>query len=137
MYDFLFGKIYPVVSDLALLIFLFDLIIALPISFFRKARVLSGNTILYSSWVFGLQLWLSGLMLTWQIWGLGVALLGILFLGVGVVPIAMLATLFNGKWFELLQLILSLVLVFGSRLLGAYIVSKSIKHETIYSQSNP
>jgi hypothetical protein len=137
MYDFLFGKTYPVVSDIALLIFLFDLIIALPISFFRKARVLSGNTILYSSWVFGLQLWLSGLMLTWQIWGLGVALLGILFLGVGVVPIAMLATLFNGKWFELLQLILSIVLVFGSRLLGAYIVSKSIKHETIYSQSNP
>ena len=134
MYDFLFGKIYPVVSDIALLIFLFDLIIALPISFFRKARVLSGNTILYSSWVFGLQLWLSGLMLTWQIWGLGVALLGILFLGVGVVPIAMLATLFNGKWIELLQLILSIVLVFGSRLLGAYIVSKSIKHETIYSQ---
>lgn len=137
MYDFLFGKIYPVVSDIALLIFLFDLIIALPISFFRKARVLSGNTILYSSWVFGLQLWLSGLMLTWQIWGLGVALLGILFLGVGVVPIAMLATLFNGKLIELLQLILSIVLVFGFRLLGAYIVSKSIKHEIIYSQSNP
>ena len=137
MYDFVFGKIYPLVSDIALLVFLFDLIIALPISFFRKARVLSGNTILYSSWVFGLQLWLSGLMLTLQIWGLGAAIFGLLFLGVGVVPIAMIATLLNGKWAELLQLALSLILVFGSRFLGIYIASKSIKHETTYSQSNP
>jgi len=137
MYDFLFGKLYPWVSDIALLVFLVDLIIVLPISLFRKARMITGSIILYSSWVFGFQLWLTGLMLTLQIWGLGIAIFGLLFLGVGVVPIAMIATLFNGRWPELLQLTLSLILVFGSRLLGFYIASKSIKHEATYSQSNP
>jgi len=125
MYDFVFGKIYPLISDIAFLVFLFDLIIALPLSFFRKTKRFSGTTIFYSSYVFGLQLWLSGLMLTLQIWGIWAALIGILLLGVGVVPIAMIATLLNGMWSEFFQLLLSIILVFGSRILGTYLLGKS------------
>jgi hypothetical protein len=125
MYDFIFGKIYPWVSNIALLFFIIDLIIVLPISFFRKAKRFSGTTIFYSSYVFGLQLWLSGLMLTLQIWGIWAAIIGLLLLGVGVVPIAMIATIFNGMWSEFFQLLLSIVLVFGSRILGAYLLGKS------------
>jgi hypothetical protein len=130
MYDFIFGKIYPWISNIALLVFIIDLIIVIPISFFRKAKRFSGITIFYSSYVFGLQLWLSGLMLTLQIWGIWAAIIGILLLGVGVVPIAMVATIFNGMWSEFIQLLSSIIIVFGSRILGNYLVEKS-NHKNI------
>ena len=125
MYDFIFGRIYPLVSDLAVFAFVFDLIFAIPISFFRKTKNISGNLIISSSYVFGLQLWLSGLLLTLQIWGIWAVIIGLLLLGIGVVPIAMIATLFHGMWMDFGQLILSLILVFGSRILGGRILEKS------------
>lgn len=125
MYDFVFGKLYPFISDIALLVFLFDLIIVLPISFFKKAKRFSGIAISYSSYIFGLQLWLSGLMLTLQIWGIWAVIIGLLLLGIGVVPIAMIATLFHGMWKDFIQLVLSLILVFGARILGAHMLEKS------------
>ena len=125
MYNFIFGKIYPLISDLALLTFIVDVIIVIPISFFRKAKNLSGNMMTYSSYIFGLQLWLSGLMLTLQIWGFWAVIIGLLLLGIGVVPIAMIATLFDGRWMDFGQLLLSLILVFGSRILGGHMLEKS------------
>jgi hypothetical protein len=69
-------------------------------------------------------------MLTLQIWGIWAAIIGILLLGVGVVPIAMVATIFNGMWSEFIQLLSSIIIVFGSRILGNYLVEKS-NHENI------
>jgi len=135
MYDFIFGKLYPLISDIALLTFFADLIVIIPISFFRKAKNLSGTIISYTSYIFGLQLWLSGLFLTLQIWGIWAVIIGLFLMGIGVVPIAVIATLFHGMWWELAQLLLSIVLVFGSRILGVHLLEKSkqinIKYEII------
>jgi len=125
MSDFIFGKIYPWVSDIALLFFLLDVIIFLPISFFKKARKFSGLTITYSSYLFGLQLWLSGLMITLGTWGIWAVIIGVLMLGVGVIPIALIATLSRGMWRPFIELLLSIVLIFGCRALGAYILHRS------------
>ena len=125
MFDFIFGKIYPCISDIALLLFLLDVIIFLPISLFKKARKVSGLTITYSSYLFGLQLWLSGLMITFGTWGIWAVIIGVLMLGVGVIPIALIATLSHGLWRPFMELLLSIVLVFGCRALGAYILHRS------------
>jgi hypothetical protein len=69
MYDFVFGWLYTWISNIQFIVFFIDLIIMIPLSFFRKARGFSGMVIFYSSYLFGFQLWLSGLMLTLQIWG--------------------------------------------------------------------
>lgn len=125
MYDFVFGPLYTWISNIQFVVFFIDLIILIPLSFFRKARRFSGTVIMYSSYLFGLQLWLSGLMVTLQIWGVWAAIIGLLLLGVGVIPIALLATLFNGMWSEFIQLLLSIIIVFGSRILGAYLLKKA------------
>jgi hypothetical protein len=125
VYDFIFGKMYPLISDFALFLFLFDLIIVIPISFFRKAKHFSGTIISGSSYIFGLQLWLSGLLLTLQIWGIWAVIIGLLLIGIGVIPIAMIATLFHGMWMDFAQLLLSIILVFGTRILGARMLEKS------------
>jgi len=60
-----------------------------------------------------------------MIWG-GVALfIGLFLAGVGVVPIAMLATLINGEWATLGQIVLLLVFTFGFRTLGYHFAKKA------------
>lgn len=59
-----------------------------------------------------------------MLWGGIAVFIGLFLLGVGVVPIAMLATLFNGMWSTLGELFLLLILTFGSRFLGIYLVEK-------------
>ena len=124
MYDFVFGWLYTWISNIQFVVFLIDLIIMIPLSFFRKARGFSGTVIMYSSYLFGLQTWLSGLMLTLQIWGVWAAMFGLLLLGVGVVPIALLATLTKGMWSIFIQLLLQVIMVFGARILGKHLLEK-------------
>ena len=129
MYDFIFGKLYPWVSNIALAVFIIDLIVVLPISFFKKPKGLCGIILLNSSYILGLQLWLSGLMLTLQIWGIWAAIIGILLFGVGVIPIALIATSVKGMWNEGFQILLSVLVVFATRMLGAYLIEKSTQRE--------
>ena len=67
-----------------------------------------------------------GLLLTLDLWGGCAAVIGLFLLGIGVVPIAMLATLFNGMWIELGLLVLAVVLTFGLRILGAFLQDTAI-----------
>jgi hypothetical protein len=46
-------------------------------------------------------------------------------LGVGVVPIAMLATLFHGQWSHLGELIVLVILTFGSRFFALWLEEKA------------
>jgi hypothetical protein len=59
-----------------------------------------------------------GLLLTWMLWGGFAVFIGLFLMGIGVVPIAMAATLFKGMWAELGLLVLAVVLTFGLRTLG-------------------
>lgn len=118
-------KLYPWlvgISSLAIVILIFVL---LPLAIFRKTRSLAGNGIMISSWVFGITLWVWGLLLTYHLWGAIAVFIGLFLLGVGVVPIAMLATLFKGMWSTLGELVLLTILTFGTRLAGAFVITKT------------
>jgi hypothetical protein len=69
----------------------------------------------FASYVFGATLWMEGLLLTLFIWGLGAVFIGLCVVGIGVVPIAMLATLLKGMWGPLIELVLLTIMTFGSR----------------------
>ncbi len=119
------AKVYPwllLAFSLTLGITLFILI---PLAFFQKTRKFSGNSMVISSYVFGLTLWVWGLLLTYTLWGGFAVFVGLFLLGVGVVPIAILATLIGGMWPTLGQLILLTVMTFGARFLGAYLIAKA------------
>jgi hypothetical protein len=117
-------KLYPWlvgISSLAIAILIFVL---LPLAIFRKTRAFAGNGMMISSWVFGITLWVWGLILTYHLWGALAVFIGLFLLGVGVVPIAMLATLFKGMWPTLGELVLLTILTFGTRLAGAFVITK-------------
>ncbi len=110
------------VSSIAVLLLIFVL---LPLSAIRKTRGFAAAVILCLSYLFGDTVWMQGLLTTLHIWGVGAVVLGLCFLGVGVVPIAMLATLFHGLWSQLGALIVLAVLAFGSRIFALWLGEKA------------
>lgn len=101
------------------------ILILLPLSLFRRLRGFTGTSIYLSSYLFGLICWLTGFIVTYVLWGAWAIVIGLLFLGGGVVPIGMLASLFKGEWQSLLILFILLVLTFGTRIGGMYIAERS------------
>ncbi|OHA58820.1 MAG: hypothetical protein A2571_00335 [Candidatus Vogelbacteria bacterium RIFOXYD1_FULL_44_32] len=102
-----------------------DILIFLPLTLFKKTKPYAGIAIFSSSYVFGLGLWMFGLLLTFFHWGYWGVIIGLIFLGVGVVPTAMLATLLNGEFLALGILLLFTFITFASRFLGLNIIENS------------
>ena len=80
-----------------------------------------------ASYVFGATLWVRSLLVTYTLWGgIGLAI-GLFMAGVGVVPLALLATLFNGLWSTLGELVLGLILTIGVRVWGLRLLEKAAR----------
>ena len=118
---FIFGtawassKLLPLFSVLTWIAFGLVVFIFLPLAIPRATRGFSSIALFISSYVFGATLWMEGLLLTLFIWGLGAVFIGLVIAGVGVVPIAMLATLLKGLWWPLIELVLLTIMTFASR----------------------
>jgi hypothetical protein len=78
-----------------------------------------------SSYVFGLELWLRSLLFTYILWGGFWVIVGLAFAGVGVLPMALLATGFAGYWDVFLWLCIGMVTTYGSRILAHYFSDKA------------
>lgn len=98
------------------------IVILLPLSIFKRLRGFTGGGIFFSSFLFGLVAWLLGFILTYSIWGAWAVVIGFLFLGGGVVPIALLATAINGYWDPFFTLLAVTTLTFAARIIGILIV---------------
>jgi hypothetical protein len=98
----------------------------LPLAIPKATRGFASAAILISSYVFGATLWMESFLLSMILWGFWAVLIGIFLAGVGVVPIAMLATLFNKMWIDLIELILLTIATYGCRF-GALSLAGSIE----------
>lgn len=101
-----------------------DLILLLPLSLVRRLRPVTGSGIVISSYIFGATLWLAGLIFTYSLWGFWAVLIGLFFIGIGVVPIALLATALHGMWPPFWDLIIMVLCTFGARMIGLLIISR-------------
>lgn len=125
------AKLYPWLLVIMAWTMVIAFVILLPLSIFKKNRGVVGLGMTIASYVFGGTLWIWGFLLTYSLWGGAALLIGLILIGVGVVPIAMLATIFKGMWSTLGQLVLLLVLTFGTRALGIYLVAKHEEQKTV------
>ncbi|MHB8303944.1 MAG: hypothetical protein ACYDC6_14105 [Acidobacteriaceae bacterium] len=97
------------------------IVVLLPASLVRRWRSFTSPAMLVLSYLFGATVWMDGLVLTMTIWGGWAVVIGLFIMGIGIVPIAMLATLFHGMWFRFTELVFLLALTFGSRFLAIWI----------------
>lgn len=113
------GKLSPYISAVILLVFAAQILLAM-LSCHPRMRLVCGSWILSTSVVFGVFLWLRGLLVAYALWGIMAVVIGIFMAGVGVVPVAMLACLFKGEWGIALEFCACIGWLFGSRFFGAY-----------------
>lgn len=129
---FIFGvawmstKLLPLFSILTWVAFAIVISILLPLAIPKATRGFSSVALFIASYVFGATLWMEGLLLTLAIWGVGAVFIGLFLAGVGIVPIAMLATLIKGIWGPLIELVLLTIMTFASRI-GAMSLAQSLE----------
>ena len=93
-------------------------IILLPLVAFHRTQRFAATGLIQASALFGITLWVWGLLLTYELWGGGAVLVGVCLLGVGVVPMAVVATAVAKMWPTFWQLIFLAGLAFGTRRIG-------------------
>lgn len=113
--------VLPIINNVYAIAVVFDIAILLPLALFKKTRGFAGTGLYLSSYIFGLNLWIFSFLMAYAFWGVVGVFLGIIFLGVGVVPVAALAFLVHGLWIPLFELLLGVVVVFVTRWLGQWI----------------
>jgi hypothetical protein len=100
--------------------------VLIPLAVWRKTRHVAGVGLLITSYVFGITLWFLSAAIAFGAFGWFGLIVGLLFFGVGVVPLAIL-----GAFFKLKNSLVAMVLLFmvlstlGARVGGMYTVSKS------------
>jgi len=119
-------KILPVFSIITIILFLLNVFIFLPLAIFKTTRHISSTFLFISSYIFGATLWMEGFLLTLVIWGFWAVFIGLFIAGVGVVPIAMLATIVKGMWGPFIELILLAILTYASRA-GAFALAREFE----------
>lgn len=123
--EWLSARLLPWFTLASALALVFAVCVLLPLSFFRPWREFAAIGSLVVSFVFGTTLWMWTLLLTLELcgaWAIGV---GLFMMGIGFVPIAMLATLFNGMWSTVAQLLVLVALTFGTRWYALWIAARA------------
>jgi hypothetical protein len=122
-------RVYPWLVILFTISLFVVILVLLPLAIFRRTRAFAGGGIYLASFVFGLTLWVWSLLVSYTLWGVTGIIIGLLLGGVGVVPIAILASLFHGLWSMVGQLLLVTAITFGMRFLGIWVMMKSEDHD--------
>lgn len=119
------------------LVFYIFLFLLLPLAIFKKTRLYSGVIMFFLSYLFGLALWIYSAIITYLFWGWVALFIGIFLVGVGVFPIAVLASIFNGESGIFMNLVFGAAITFCIRFLGLYLINKADTDQQIVAESLP
>lgn len=117
--EFMF-RAYQFLLPVTWVVFGVSVLVLGPLALFRSTRPFASLGILLSSYMIGLTTWLLGSAVTLGTYGWFTLVIGWIFLGVGVVPIAIFAAFFTLGYPGLgVSLIVMSVVVFGFRAVAA------------------
>ena len=102
--------IAPYLAKVSIVVLIVDLLICLPLVFFRWGRVASMLGFQISSWIIGLITFAAGFTITYLYWGRVGVFVGLFLIGIGVVPTGLLAALLNRDWSQLVDLLILIVM---------------------------
>ena len=122
----------PFINWLAGILFIINLCLLL-VAIVPQARGVAGVIIYVSSYIYGLSAWIYGLGVTLAFWGWIAVIIGLFIGGVGVVPIGMLAAMFNGEWGIFWTLLLTVVLTYVTRMIGYSLANSSDSQTNNYN----
>ena len=130
-------KVLPFLMSLTGILTAILILVLAPLAFFKKTREWSATGIYLFSYVFGLTLWFYSALIAYVLWGFLALIIGLVILGIGVLPVALLASLFSGEWAILGNIVYLVVLTYGCRALAVFIASKIDNDIPSYNYDDP
>jgi hypothetical protein len=97
-------------------------VLSLPLLIFRPVRPFIALAITWLSYLWGFWLWITAFGFLLSNWGWLPVIIGILLLGVGVVPVAMFMALIHGDFGNFFFFLVAIVLLLGARLFAQRLV---------------
>ena len=100
-------------------------ILMIPLALIPSTRAWAAIGYTIASYVFGAATWMFGLLITYELWGGVAVFIGLCFVGVGVVPMGIVAAAIDGYWPVVGSLALGLGMTFGARMLSAFLLASA------------
>jgi hypothetical protein len=95
--------------------------ILLPLSAFRATRIVSVWGFLIASFVFGLDIWMYSFIITFSLWGPGGVIIGLCLVGIGIVPLALIAATTHLLWPTVGNIVFGISATYGARIFSFYL----------------
>jgi hypothetical protein len=111
------------------LITLLTLFVICPLALFSRTKYAAAIILFYVSLFYGAVLWAYGAMITFSEWGIFGLVIGILFLAVGVVPLAVVALVLRAEWLWLASFAALFASLLITRALSAWVIAKMSRRE--------
>jgi len=112
---------YQFILPVAQILLVVALFVLVPLALFRGTRGGAGIGLFVASYVFGVTLWLLGAGLTFGYFGWFGLIIGLVFAGIGVVPLGIWAAFFDTGYPSLgWSMLAMLAITFGARLFGVW-----------------
>ncbi|MCP4177206.1 MAG: hypothetical protein GY756_05510 [bacterium] len=116
--------LFPLFIYASIVLLILDIVLFLPLSLFKNTKLVAGKWIFFSSYLFGVTLWIWCLILTYKAFGWIGILIGVILLGIGIVPVGFVGALLTGHMLIVLYLIFFVVITYGARRVGSSILMK-------------
>jgi len=120
-------SVLPTLQHAVVVICYYWIAALLPASAFRRMHPLIGSALRLSSWFIGGVCWWQSFIVTYRLLGLLSVATGLLFAGVGVVPIALFASASRGQWNIFGNLMITLNLTLAARILARIIAKRAAR----------
>lgn len=104
-----------------------NVVVFLPMALFRKTRSDSAIGLMISSYIYGFSLILVSTITTYVFWSWTGVIIGFLFAGVGIVPVAFVASLVHHNWLAVGNILFGMFITFGARFLSSYLIYLTVK----------
>ena len=115
--------VYSFVLPLSWIGIVICVVVLLPMAVFQGTRRQAGAGLMMASWLFGVTTWTLGAVVTFATYGWVGLLIGLVFFGVGVVPIGIFAAFVTIKSMSLgLSLMVMAGIVWSARIGGAMLM---------------
>jgi hypothetical protein len=117
--------IYSVLPISGAILFLLTILVIAPLAFVPTTRKIAGKALIVISYGFGIILWIGSAITVYVICGVGALLVGLLLLGLGPIPMALLIHLLHRNWSNFADILSVIFLWAVTRFGGIYALSKS------------
>ena len=101
------------------------ILILLPMAIFRRTRATAAFAIICGTWLSGAILWITSIAILYDNWGWPPVVFGLVFGGIGVIPIAWVLSLWNWLPTELGDLAILTAGTIVPRLLAIWLIARS------------